>query len=115
MLVETPTLDFASKIVQIIGWSGVISGLIWFIRAYDKGTTELKNINDNCTESRRLTMETLGITTQTRDNHMVHLAQDMHEQKQKQDKTIEVIADQTKILMSIDKGIAILADRQSRS
>jgi hypothetical protein len=89
--------------------------LIWYIRAHDRETNKLDAINQDTVESRTMAIKTLGVVTQTQDNHLLHLAQDMHEQKLKQDKTIDVITEQTKVLMSIDKGIAILADRQVRS
>jgi hypothetical protein len=115
MIIDPPTIDTLDKLIRMLGWPLLIGIIVRLVRSYDKGTQQLKDIGDKAAISALNTATALVQIDQIKDNHLSHLAQDLVDQKNKQEKTIEVIDNQTKILMSIDKGIAILADRSGRS
>jgi hypothetical protein len=108
MYVDTPTLDLADKIIRLLGWPAVFGGIVWLIRTYDRGVAQLRNINEDTKEARRLSMETHGAVNTMQSNHLTHIAEDIKAVNNVQSKQLEA-------LNSIDRGIGILVDRKPTS
>jgi hypothetical protein len=108
MYIDPGTLDVTDKIVRIFGWPALLGGLVWLVRTYDKGLVQLKNINEDTKEARRLSMETHGAVNTMQTNHLTHIAEDIKAVNTVQSKQLEA-------LNSIDRGIGILVDRKPTS
>lgn len=95
-----PHIDLADSIVRIFGIPGILAGLVWLVRTYDKGARELKDIREDTTETRRMAMETHGGVAEIKNNHLVHLEDE--------------IKNQTPLLISMDKSLAVIATKLDR-
>jgi hypothetical protein len=108
MVAPHPALDLISEYIHIFGWPCLL-GLIWALRGrIDKFVHKFDGID-------KRTQDTANIVSLIQTNHLAHLAADMTEQKTKQGETLVALNDQTKVLTSIDRGIAILVDRNRQA
>jgi hypothetical protein len=85
----------------MLGWPALLTGLIWAVRKWDAAGVAASAMKDDTTETRRMVMETLGGVTTIRDNHLAHIR--------------EEIQRQTPILTTMDKSLAIIAERNRPS
>lgn len=84
-------------------------GIVWrFRRVVDAWADSLGTVKEKTVAVERMSMETHGILTQVRDNHLAHLLEDVKEQRLALDKHLAV-------LQSIDKNIAVMAAVAERS
>jgi len=97
-----PWLSYALDHVHLAFWVAAL-GIVWrFRHVVDKWANGLETVETKTLAVERMVMETHGITTQIRDNHLAHLIDEVKEQKNALDKHLEV-------LQSIDKNIAVMA------
>jgi hypothetical protein len=92
-----PHLDLAEQLVHIFGIPGLLAGLVWFVRTYDKGSRALKDVVEDTTETRRMVLETLGGVGEIKSNHLAHIQKE--------------IENQTPLLTSMDKNLTVIATR----
>ena len=71
-----PHIDLADSIVRIFGIPGILAGLIWLVRTYDKGAHQMKEIRADTVETRMLACTSChGLHGQgTNDVHFPRLA-----------------------------------------
>lgn len=103
-----PHLDLTEQIVHIFGIPGILAGLIWLVRTYDKGARQLHEIREDTTETRRMAMETQGGINTIQTNHLVHLQDGIGRLADSNDAAVVV-------LHEIKTGIAVLSDRLPRA
>jgi hypothetical protein len=103
-----PHIDLADSIVRIFGIPGILAGLIWLVRTYDKGAHQMKEIHADTVETRRMTLETLGGVNTIQTNHLVHLQDGITRLAGSNDEAVTVLHD-------IKAGIGILVDRTPRA
>ena len=96
----TPHLDLAEKLIHIFGIPGVIGAIVWLARVYERGTQQLRDIDEGTKIAIKTTAEVKSAVDTIQNNHMAHLA--------------EELKGQTGLLTSMDKNLAILADRLTR-
>jgi hypothetical protein len=107
MFVDKTPFDILEQLVHIFGIPAILGVIVWAVRAWDKGQTQIKAVADDTRETRRMSMETLGSINIMQSVHLDSIKKGTDELVKKSDKTIEVLG-------SIDKGIAIIADRRDR-
>lgn len=100
-------LDYIANHIQVLGWTGL--GIVaWKGRGYiDDFLSSVKLSDQRLLETRAIAVEVKAGVDAIQNNHLTHMEKDMSGLAEKQDTTIE-------LLTSIDKGIAILADRGNR-
>lgn len=103
-----PHLDLTEQLVHIFGIPGILAGLIWLVRTYDRGSRQMKDIQADTAETRRMSLETLGGITTIQTNHLTHLQDGITRLADSNDAAVTVLHD-------IKSGIAILNDRLPRA
>jgi hypothetical protein len=97
-----PWLSYALDHVHLAFWV-VALGIVWrFRHVVDTWAASLGTVETKTLAVERMVMETYGITTQIRDNHLAHLSEGIKEQKND-------LKEHLVVLQSIDKNIAIMA------
>ena len=104
----TSVLIWASEHLQIIGWPMLV-GIVWKLKdAIDKYLGNVDEIKADTKATERMALEIHGAVNTIQNNHLAHLAQDIKSVDNHFEKHTEYLA-------SIDKNIALLVDRSSRS
>jgi len=102
-----PWLSYALDHVHLAFWVAAL-GIVWrFRHAVDKWADSLTSIENKTVAVEKVVMDIHGTTTQIRDNDLHHLTEKVTDQKAVLDKNLEV-------LQSIDKNIAVMAERMTR-
>jgi hypothetical protein len=101
---DTPHLDEADKIIRMIGLPTIIGGIIWFVRAYDRGQQKLDDIRASTKSAELAAVQTKSTMDEVATNHLDHMAKSLEAQA-------TIHEDQLRVLQSIDKGVAVLVDR----
>ena len=98
----TPWWSYILDHLSIAFWLAAL-GIVWrFRKAVDTWVSNFGTVQEKTIAVERMVMETHGMTTQIRDNHLTHIAEDLKKQEEKLDKHLEV-------LQSIDRNIAVMA------
>ena len=96
-----PWWSYVLDHLNIAFWFAAL-GIVWrFRKAVDTWVVNFGTIKEASEETKRMVMETHGMTTQIKDNHLVHLSEDLKEQKQ-------ILDEHLKVLQSIDRNIAVM-------
>lgn len=96
----TPHVDFVEKIVHIVGIPALIGGVVKFIRSHERSAKQLSEIEKRTRETEKTSAEVKAAVDTVANNHLAHLAVEVKEQ--------------TALLQSMDKNIAIIVDRFPR-
>lgn len=103
-----PHIDLADSIVRIFGIPGILAGLVWLVRTYDKGARELRDVHADVAETRRMALETHGGIAEIKNNHLAHLQTGIESVAKSNDEAVTVLHD-------IKTGISVLTDRFPRA
>ena len=99
-----PHLDLLEQLVHIFGIPGILAGLIWLVRTYDKGVHQARELSKDASETRRMVLETLGGVTEIKTNHLIHVQEGLERLAGSNDKAVEV-------LQEIRSDMKVLVDR----
>jgi hypothetical protein len=101
MVDPTPHLDIVEKLTHIIGIPAIVAGIVWLVRTFDASQRQWKDIDSNS----KAAFDTASVIKSQVDvlqnNHMAHMETELK--------------NQTQLLTSVDKNIAIIADRTPRT
>lgn len=106
-MLDTPTLDILEKLVHIVGIPAIAGAIVWLIRSWTR-------FDARAGRTEKLAQTTLNGVNLIQTNHLEHLAEDVRVQKEKQELTVAILGDQTKVLQNMDKNLGILVDRGTR-
>jgi len=94
--------------IHIAFWVGFL-GLAWKVsREFTKFISAQHDVLTTAATTKALVTEVHGVVATIKDNHLAHLAQDIKEVSDHNERHIE-------LLTSIDKNIAVIADRSARN
>lgn len=102
-----PQLDFADEIVRILGWPTLLCVVAWVVRKWDKNQHDIKSIVQNSQTAVAAVAVVDQKLDKIKDNHLAHLQAGIEQ-------VAETNAQAVTVLTNIDKGIAVLVDRNSR-
>ena len=108
MFTSSPTVETIHSIVEIFGWPALLTGFVWLVRTFDKGQRELRDIHDGTKLAVTTVAEVKNAVDTMQTNHLAHLQDGIESLAKSNDKAVE-------LLVSVDRNIAILADRSTRA
>jgi hypothetical protein len=98
---STPHLDAVDKVVRIVGLPAIFAGIIWLVRTFDASQRQWKDIDTNSKAAFETASTIKSQVDVLQNNHMAHMEVELKSQ--------------TALLASVDKNIAIIADRTPRT
>ena len=102
-----PQLDLVDELIRIFGWPALLGALVWAVRKWDAGQHDLKSMALNTTKAVSGVEDVKAQVTVLQTNHMAHLQEGIEQVAKSNDQAVS-------ILQNIDKGIAVLVDREPR-
>jgi|SRR5208282_3994697 len=97
----TPHLDTLDKIVRVVSLPAIFGGIIWLVRTFDASQRQWKDIDTNSKAAFETASTIKSQVDVLQNNHMAHMEVELK--------------GQTTLLTSMDKNLAIIADRTPRS
>jgi len=102
-----PHLDLLDEIIRVVGWPTLFGALVWIVRKWDKGQREFREMSENTKIAVAGVKQVQEQVDTITVNHLAHLQTGISQVAASNDKAVE-------ILESIDKGVAVLVDRDRR-
>jgi hypothetical protein len=99
------SIDVVEKLVHIFGIPAIVGVIVWLIRQYDATQRTFTALHENTKLAVARVAEVKSAVDVIQTNHLKHLEDSMISLAKSH-------ADANSILVSIDKGIAVLVDRK---